>query len=165
MTQIIRIYADTLPGLRFSGIKYNDEDRDENCTYTKQWLEWRENNLFSPLEKICSEIPEGCPKIGMIKFDIGFEYWIGMFTTLKPPAEYQSFRLPAGNIAVCHLQGKEATGELFGMKPMNDCMNAIRDYGWTVNPDLPCFELYSRDRYYKYDKDKNVILDYCFYLK
>jgi hypothetical protein len=78
MAEIIKVYKEHLPALRFIGKRYTENDR-VNGGYGHKWGEWFQNNWFSPLEKSGSagDIENGY--LGFMRCYPNFEYWIGVF--------------------------------------------------------------------------------------
>ena len=97
----------------------------------------------------------------------GFEYWIGML--IAPQAEipegFEAVEIPAGELGVCYVYGKDETGELFGMDVHQACVRSWEEKGWKVSADGWYLERYNCPRYTTPDEKGNVILDYCAYMQ
>jgi predicted transcriptional regulator YdeE len=167
MTEIIKAYKQEVPAMRFIGKKYTDKDRGVECkTFGPAWHQWFEKGWFDLLR---NHIPkdfinayaeaEAC--IGLMSdFDSEIQYRIGYFAPKDTPVpdgfEYVDF--PAGNIAVCLVQGKQH--EVFFQEA--NCVKRIEQEGIGKCADW-CFERYT-NRYSEPNENGDVILDVCFYL-
>lgn len=96
--------------------------------------------------------------------EAGFEYWIGVFMAPEAPVPqgYEAVEIPAGDLGVCFLYGKDSSPDLFGMDAHKACVAAWQERGWT--PSGWFLERYNCPRYTVPDEKGNVILDYCAYL-
>lgn len=78
------------------------------------------------------------------------------------PQGYEAVEIPAGDLGVCFLYGKDSSPDLFGMDAHKACVAAWQERGWT--PSGWFLERYNCPRYTVPDEKGNVILDYCAYL-
>ncbi len=171
MIEIIKIYKQHVPALRFIGKKYGDQDR-VNGGFGVKWGEWFSNGWFTTLEKI-SEIKDvyedGNAYIGLMRCKEGdkFEYWIGMFMEeqAKVPEGFDYVDFPESSFGVCWVYGKE--NELYMKEP--ECFEKLKENGYEIvnDKDEACwfFERYVCPRFTTPDEKGNVILDICFYIK
>lgn len=169
--QIINVYKESFPSLRFIGRRYTNSDRDSYGSFSKYWCEFFQNGLFSELEKLNPEFPDYFGLMGCSEKD--FEYWIGMFLPVETavPEGFSYVDIPKSDVGICWIKGKEETGELFGEAPHNMCMEKIKENGMTFRDDfnseektLWFFERYNCPRYTQKAEDDTVILDYGVYV-
>ena len=164
---IVKVYRESLPNLKFIGKRYTNDDRVDGM-FGAKWGEWFENSWFAALEKEIQMLPkenEGMAYLGFMRENKGvFEYWIGMFAAENSPVPmgFEYIRIPAGDIATAWVHGKEDNGEIYGAHEA--CVSKFIEKGWELN-DTYAFERYQCPRFTNADKDGNVILDYCIYLK
>ena len=163
MADVIKTYKESVPAMRFIGKKYTDEDRVDG-SFGAKWGEWFENNLFEALEKLGS--PDGLDNghIGYMTCDENdkFNYWIGRFTPANTtvPDGFGFLDFPVGELAVCHVYGKEP--DIYCKEGM--CCDKLKADGFDFD-DNSCFERYNCPRFTTPDGDGNVILDICFFMK
>lgn len=166
MAEIISVYKQALPKMRFVGKCYTEADR-ENGTFAHKWGEWWQNGWFDALE-VGGDEPfddAGAP-IGLCRMKEGepFEYWIGMFLPedFTAPEGFGTIDFDVGEIAVCLVKGTEP--EIY----FEDCTGKLAENGYKMRPDKNgvywCFERYACPRYTDPDADGNVILDQCFFV-
>lgn len=169
MTEVIRVYRQSMPAMKLVGRCYGDEDR-VNGTFADKWGEWFQNDLFSPLllPGDTAEPFEDCNAyIGLCRMKEGepFQYWIGVFMPpdAAVPDGYMSVACDAGDIAVCWVYGKEP--DIY----MHDCTGSLAEQGFRWAEDgngvRYCFERYVSPRFTEPDDMGNVILDMCFYIE
>lgn len=157
MAEIVKTFLEHHPELMLVGKRYRDADRDQYGSFGEKWGQWFQNDWFSSLEA-CGDAYDGSYVGAMRITEEGFEYWIGLLmTTASVPPEYEAVKIPAGNLAVCYLYGREDSGELYRMH--DACMNAWSEKGW--NPSGWFIERYNCPRFTTPDEKGNVILDYC----
>lgn len=169
MSEIKRVYTQSLPAMKFVGRRYGENDR-ENGTFANKWEEWFANDLFSPLAQLGGEEEpfEDCNAYyGLCRCKEGepFEYWIGVFLPLDAPvpAGYDSLDFNAGEIAVFWICGKAP--DIY----FHCCMERMDQEGfaWTADRDGVkwCFERYVHPRFTVPDSEGNVTLDMCYYIE
>ncbi len=78
--EIIKVYKQDVPALRFIGKKYGDKDRVDGM-FGKYWCEWHEKGWFDLIEKqadkeLNSIYEDGDAYIGLMRWKEGepFEY-------------------------------------------------------------------------------------------
>lgn len=162
MAEIVNVYTEEYPALRFIGRSYRDSQRNKNGTFNDQWEQWFREDLFAPLRALN---PQDMAAIGLMSINNvpEFEYWIGMFVPKNSPVprgyEYVDFK--PSTVGVSWIKGKEGK-ELYSMHLQ--CVNALaaRDLemsnGWF-------FERYDFNRFTQRDENGEIILDYCIFVK
>ncbi len=173
MTEIIKVYRQGVPAMRFIGKKYGDNDR-VNGNFSIKWNEWFSNNWFSFEKEVNQTFKETYEDwdayIGLIRWKEGdpFEYWIGMFVpedkSIPDGFEYVDF--PKGNLGVCWVYGKE--GDLYYPRD-GRYFTKMGEAGYRIVKDKngACwfFERYGCPRFTTPDAKGNVILDICHYIE
>lgn len=173
MYEITRSYVQTVPAMRFIGIKYGDEDR-VGGGFGQKWGEWFQNNLFQPLEALLTdefkkEYEDTDAYIGLMRYKEGepFQYWIGMFSSqgTEVPEGYGYVDIPASKLGVCWLHGPE--GELYCKE--DKCAERLMQEGQEIIADETgawwFFERYGCPRFTTPDEEGKIILDICHYVK
>ena len=172
MAEIIRVYKESVPVMRFIGKRYTNADRRDGG-YGYLWGEWFANGWFETLEAL--PMPEGGDGsyLGFMRckatdFDNSFEYWIGMFCEegTEPPEGYDYVDTPAGEIAVGWIQGPD-DGTLYAMEAACDKRFASEGISsrWSDSDGyFYFFERYNCPRFTTPDEQNRVILDYCTYI-
>ncbi len=96
--------------------------------------------------------------------EAGFEYWIGVFMAPEAPVPqgYEAVEIPAGDLGVCFLYGKDSSPDLFGMDAHKSLCRRLAGAG--LDSSGWFLERYNCPRYTVPDEKGNVILDYCAYL-
>jgi len=155
-----------MPEVRLVGRRYTDADRGPNGTFGHLWQEWFANGYFDRLEGLPQLRDERNGYLGAVPQGKEFEYWIGVLTIGDSPVPegFESVPIPAGEMAVCWLRGREETGELYGCEPYHMCVREVGAQGWAVDPKGWFFERYNCPRFTDPDSEGRVVLDYCFYL-
>lgn len=160
MAEIIKTFLERQPEAKLVGKRYADGDRDQYGTYGEKWGLWFQNGWFDWVVN-CGKSVDGSYLGAMRITEQGFEYWIGMLMTeADVPEGFESVDIPAGDLAVCYLYGREDTGELYGMH--DACVDAWAEQGW--HPTGWFMERYNCPRFTTPDEKGNVILDYCAYI-
>lgn len=175
MPEIIKVYAQEVPAVRFIGKKYGDSDR-VNGGFGSKWDEWIQNGWFEPIERqaggterLKAWMEDGEASIGLMRWKEGepFEYWIGMFVPrdCEVPPGYDSVDFPEGKLGVCWLHGREP--EIYAKEHL--CAQKLEESGYKVVPDNEqafwFFERYGCPRFTERDQDGKVILDICHYIE
>jgi hypothetical protein len=173
MCEITKVYVQTIPAVRFIGIKYGDEDRVDGG-FGRQWGDWFENNRFSKLEALVadnfkSSYEDSDAYLGFMRWKEGepFQYWIGMFLPegTDVPDGYDYVDRPEAKLGVCWLHGPE--GELFCKE--DKCAGRLMQEGHEIIKDEGgawwFFERYGCPRFTMKDEEGRVILDICHYIK
>ncbi len=165
MTEIVKIYRESLPELRLIGLRYTDVDR-ENGGFGHKWGEFFQSRTAEKLKNTGAVPVNGCDNVGCMRCIDEFEYWIGAFfaTNTAVPEGFSYVDIPAGDIGTCWIYGNGDNGEVYGMKPHEMCMEKIKEAGWNVQDNAWFFERYDEKRFMEKDEKGNIILDYCAYL-
>ena len=174
--EIIKVYREELPAVRFIGKKYLDEDR-VNHTFGTKWDQWFENSWFDTIKNqvgaeknkhIFDKVGEtiGLMKIKLKEEDI-FEYWIGMFVTENTtvPEGFSYVDFPPSSLGVCWVQGVEP--DIYWA--CENVIKRLRDEGYEIIPDSNgsfwSLESYISPRFTTPDENGKIILDRSYYVK
>lgn len=168
MVEIIKIYRETVPALRFIGKKYRNQDR-KNGNFAHKWDEWFEKGWFAVLEDCeAAENPEADAFIGLMRWKEGeFEYWIGMFRKegTEVPAGFSHVDFPEGDLGVVWVSGKPH--EVYCHE--QECAESLKNQGYKIIPDEEgvfwFFERYACPRFTEPDGEGNIILDICHFVE
>lgn len=163
MITILETFLERCPDLKLVGKRYTDADRDQYGSFGEKWGQWFANGWFLTLESIGTAQDDSY--VGAMRItEAGFEYWIGMLlaSAEKIPEGFSVMEIPAGDMAVSYLYGKDGSAELFGMEAHEACVAAWSAKGWI--PSGWFLERYNCPRYTTPDEKGNVILDYCAYV-
>lgn len=187
MAEIVKVYREPVPALRFIGKKYPG--------FTP-WGEWFMNGWFDLLESAMGGVdaiaalwPDGTGYIGLERRKDGepFEYWIGMFTPSGTPVPdgFEALDFPETSLGVCWIYGEE--GETHGA--VGGCADALEKAGFSIlklsgepkaDPEKEervwvqredgdgavwSFENCQCPRYTTPDEHGKVILDYVYFVK
>lgn len=166
MTEIIKVFRDPVPAMRFIGKKYADYGG---------WGEWFMNGWFDAVEgamggpdAILAVWENGGGYCGLERRgDVPFEYWIGMFTPAGTPVPegFACVDFPAGTLGTAWICGPE--GEVHGAIPA--CAAKLAEAGMEPLRDADggvwSFENGLCPRFTVPDEKENVILDYCYYIR
>lgn len=168
--EIIKVYKEQLPLLRFIGKCYTNADRKGG--FGHKWEEWFGNGWFAALERLgeLKDIENGY--LGLMRcgsdFENTFEYWIGMFLPINTPvpAGFDYIDLAESDVAVAWIKGKENDG-LYGMH--DACISKFQEHSMgnfmSDEKNRECFfERYNCPRFTDPDEEGNVVLDYGIYL-
>ena len=173
MADIIKVYKEHLPAMRFVGKRYTDDDRSGGG-FGHKWGEWFHNGWFDVLENqgMADNVENGY--IGFMRCAPGFEYWIGAFMPpgADVPEGYGHIDLAEGDAGICWIKGSEEDGSIYSMH--EKCLESLKSNGMAISeqdeagtPDTgPAyfFQRYNCPRFTEKDSDGNVILDYGVYL-
>ena len=115
MAELVRVYGQNVPAMRFIGRKYGEKDA-MGGGYGHIWGEWFEKGLFEPLEKLYEAKGVGTEDddayIGLMRHKPGepFEYWIGMLfaADAHAPDGYDYVDFDGSRLGVAWLKGAEA---------------------------------------------------------
>jgi predicted transcriptional regulator YdeE len=172
-TEIVKMYKQDVPALRFIGKKYGDNDRIDGM-FGKHWGDWFQNGWFNIIEKqknkdLKSIYEDGDAYIGLMRWKEGepFEYWIGIFmpenTSVPDGYEYHDF--PKAALGVCWVYGKEP--DIYMCE--EDYVKKLKENGYEVIKDKEnaqwFFERYGCPRFTTPDENGKVILDICYFIK
>ena len=170
MVEIIKIYKQAIPAMRFIGKKYNTPPN---------WGEWFKNDWFNIIENAMGgeeavhqlyEDGNAYVELTRVHNDEPFEFWLGMFvasgTEVPDGFLYKDFS--AFNLGVFWVYGKE---EQVMQIPANThkCLDKIAEEGmeFFYDKDNAAWEVrrYQCPRYTTPDEKNNIILDYCWIIK
>jgi hypothetical protein len=173
MAEIIKVYKQGIPAVRFIGKKYGNDDRVDGMFGTKS-NEWWQNGWFDVLTK-CVEA--GAPEIyedgdaylGLMRWKAyePFEYWIGMFLpeNTNVPDGFAHIDFEESELGVCWVYGKES--DIYMQEGL--CAETLDLEGFEIAHDkvgaLWFFERYGCPRFTDPDDKGNVILDICYFVK
>jgi hypothetical protein len=166
MVEIVKVYKERYPALRLIGKRYTNSDRGP-AGYAHKWGEWHQQGYFADLEKLGSAPEHGDAYVGCMRCLDEFEYWIGMFFPAGTPVPegFSHEDIPAGEVGICWIYGREDNGEIYGQQAHDKCVASIREAGWQVADGTWFFERYNCPRFTTPDEQGKVILDYGMYLK
>ena len=171
--EVVKVYLEHFPALRFIGTRYTNEDRKDGG-FGEQWGEWNAEKRFDSMKKAVGVAPYIEDTIGLMTMrsdTTGFTYWIGLFfpAGTNAPDGYDHLDLPESNIGAGWVRGSNASGEIFGAPPHEAVCKKLDDDGVgkfrndVAGPgsDTYCFyERYNDERFGTEDENGNVILDY-----
>lgn len=173
MAEIIKVYRQSVPAMRFIGKKYGERDR-VNGGFGHLWGEWFSHGWFDVIERQISsklnEIYEDADAyLGLMRWKDGepFEYWIGMFAPegSVAPDGFEYIDFPQSELGVCWVYGKE--GDLYCKEDL--CATKLGEEGYKITSDEKgaywFFERYNCPRFTTPDTNGNVILDICHYIE
>lgn len=171
--QVVKVYRQPVPALRFIGIRYGDEDR-VNGGFGKKWCEWFRNDRFSEIESQTDQnlkdlYEDGDAYIGLMRVKEGepFQYWIGIFMPANTPVPegYSFIDFPPSYWGVSWVYGPD--GEVYCKEQL--CAEKLQETGMEIAhaPDGACwfFERYTCPRFTVPDEKGNIILDICYFVK
>ena len=165
MAEIMKVFRETIPAMRFIGKKY------DNFVF---WEEWWENGWFDLLEsnmggtdKILSIWENGAGYIGVERRAEGqpFEYYIGMLTPVNTPVPEGFLSIDFANLdlGTCWIYGREDE-----VHDTSACAQKITEQGMKIwqdeNGAVWSFENCLCPRFTTPDENGNVILDYCYFI-
>ncbi|HOB09532.1 MAG: GyrI-like domain-containing protein [Limnochordia bacterium] len=171
MAEVVNVYKQNVPAMRFIGRKYGDEDRVEG-TFGAKWGECFDSGMFETLEGLAGDgIPgyeDSGAYVGLMRWKQGepFEYWIGMFVPENTPVPegLDSVDFPAGSLGVCWVYGFEH--EVYGKE--GKCARRLKEEGFEVKADEHgaywFFERYACPRFTDPDEEGKIILDICHFV-
>lgn len=163
MAEIIRVFWETMPPVRFIGKKYAD---------FAHWGEWFANGWFDELEAAMGGVEaitgiweNGGGYVGLERRKDGTlkEYWIGMFAPAgtEVPETFAAVDFSETKLGVCWLYGREAE-----VHDTSGCLRALAEHGMEARLDSAgttwSFENCLCPRYTTPDETQRVILDYCY---
>lgn len=158
MSEIIKVYKEHFPSLRFIGICYDNPG--------KAWGEWFGKSLFKPLKELGEVSGIGNDFVGLMRTEPGFEYWTGMFfpADTAVPEGYDFIDLPESDIGKCWIKGNEETDNIFDCEKCLEAMKETGDFKRWSDGRKCHFQHYVSSRYNEKDEQGNVTLDYGVYL-
>ena len=166
MTELVRVYGEDMPRMRFVGRRYGEGDA-VGGGYGHKWGEWFGLGLFGPLEALLPGQRAGFEDdgayIGLMRHKPGepSEYWIGMFLAADAavPEGYDAVDFPPRRVGIAWLHGPES--ELYSQEDL--ALNGLHAAGFAPLPDEKgaCWfmERYACPRFTEADAAGNVVLD------
>ncbi len=166
MAEILKVFKENIPTMRFIGKKYDDFGH---------WDEWWQNGWFDVIEKTmggCDKIlslwENGGGYIGLERRKDGeaFEYYIGMLTpeNTSVPDGFIYIDFANLDLGTCWIYGKENE-----VHDTSACKQNLADNGIELWRDekgaVWSFENCLCPRYTTPDEKGNIILDYCYFVK
>lgn len=175
--EVVKIYKEHFPKLRFIGKRYTNDDRTDGG-FGEKWGEWFGNGFFDILEKNEPHKPYDEAYIGLMLMkadNSDFAYWIGMFFPhdADVPTGFDFIDLPESDIGVGWVYGNEKNGEVYGVDPHAEVCKMLEAENMGNNRDdimgkdsgTYCFfERYNCPRFTNPDEKGNIILDYGNYI-
>lgn len=172
MADVVKVYKEHIPAIRFVGKKYGDSDQ-VNGFFSAKWDEWFANHWFSPVEKqVTASMKEiyldADAYVGLMRWkeDVPFEYWIGMLLPENAlvPKGYEYIDFPESDLGVCWVYGKE--NDVYGKETL--CSDNLTKAGYKPIADRQgtwsCLERYACPRFTTPDDQGNIILDICYFI-
>jgi predicted transcriptional regulator YdeE len=175
MAEIVNVYRQAVPAVKFIGKKYSDEDRVDG-SFGACWQLWFQQQWFNVIDEAAggtqriSELYEDANAcLGYMRYKQGepFQYWIGKCVPLsaETPEGFEAIELAAAELGVCWVKGKEpyiyCQEEKCGQKLVDQGMEIVQD----EQQAFWFFERYSSPRFTERDEDGNVVLDICHYVR
>jgi len=166
MAEIIKVFKEDIPSLRFIGKKYSGFGH---------WGEWWQHGWFDVLEnamggtdKILSVWENGGGYVGVERRATGqpFEYYIGMFAPIdaKVPDGFVSVDMHDLALGTCWIYGKEKE-----VHNTSACKGKLTEKGYKIWKDSEggewSFENCLCPRYTTPDENGNIVLDYCYFIE
>lgn len=165
MTEVIKVFRENIPTLRFIGKQY------ENFGH---WDEWWQNGWFDLLEQtmngtdnILAVWENGGGYVGLERRaeKAPFAYYIGMFAPKNTPvpAGFVSMDFHDLDLGTCWIYGKEDE-----VHDTSACRQKLAENGMELWQDergaVWSFENCLCPRYTTPDEKGNIILDYCYFI-
>ncbi len=173
MAEIIKVYKQSIPAMRFIGKNYGDS---KNTDWGANWGDAFDFDLFGKIEKASGGENESHLLYEDNDAYLGLYYrnretgtydaWVGMFAPIGTQADsgldYIDF--PQQNLGVCWIYGKE--NEVHSLIPQ--CPIMLESAGMTIKYDeygyIGHFERDQCPRFTNPDENGNVIIDYCYFV-
>jgi len=167
MTEMVKVFREQVPAMRFIGKKYDG--------FGPMWGEWFAQGWFDLLEQtmggadsILHIWENGGGYVGLERRAEGqpFEYWIGMFTPADTPVPegFRCLDFPAIGLGTCWIYGREDE-----VHDTSACRSVVEGQGMRIWRDAQggewSFENCLCPRFTTPDEKGNVILDYCYYVE
>ena len=167
MAEIVQVYRQEVPAMRFIGKRYGDGGH---------WGEWFANDWFSTIENAMGGeqavhrlYEDGDAYIGLRRWKEGepFEYWIGEFTAPGTPVPdgflYRDY--PPSALGVCWISGTEES--VYSL--VDACAGKLAEAGLEILRDedgaVWAFERCGCPRFTTPDEQGNIILDFCHFVR
>ena len=170
MAEIIKVYKQAIPAVRFIGkVEPNGGGG---------WGEWFGNGWFDVIEKaaggeatVHALYEDGDAYLGMLHLSKDFNtlaYWIGMFVApdTEVPDGFQSMDYPAQNIGVCWVQGKDLDDIMSQFRYVREKLGeAGMEIIYEEDGSFWSTERYQCPRYTTPDENGNIIVDVYYFVK
>lgn len=177
--EVVKVYKEHYPALRFIGTKYTNDDRGADGGFGAQWGEWLSEGRFEKLTAQVPVAPFDSAAIGLMTMTgkmTDFTYWVGLFypAGAAVPEGFDSLDLPESNIGMGWVKGSSDSGEVFGGPPHEavckrldeEKIGKFRNDVTGAGSDTYCFfERYDAARFHEKDANGDIILDYGNYFK
>jgi hypothetical protein len=173
MGEIVNVYRQEIPALRFIGKKYGNSDR-HNGMFGRSWDEWGRNGWFDIIKsqtdiEMKYFFDDGDAEVGLLRYNKNgeFEYWIGLFMPENTPVPngFEYYDFPKGALGVCWLYGRR--NEVFFQD--EKCREKLEELGFEILKDkedtIWSIERFVSDRFEEPDEKGKVTLDICFFVK
>jgi len=175
MAEIVKVYRQAIPAVKFIGNKFGDEDR-VNGSFAACWEQWLEqkwpdiiNEAAGGVEETSALYEDGDACLGFMRYKQGepFQYWIGKFAPLDtiPPEGLEGLEVPPSEIGACWVKGKEP--DVYGVEMQ--CAEKLHEQGMQIMQDEQgafwFFERYSSPRFFEPDENGDIIVDICHYVR
>lgn len=146
--EIIKVYKESLPGVKLVGKRYTNIDRDGSGTFARYWQQCFQEHWPDALKQCLMPPDVSADLVGAMRLtgdDDDFEYWIGAFLApdAKVPDGFVSVEIPAGEVGVCWLYGNDKSGELYSMEASDLSMAALSEKCWKFSEKGWFFERYN----------------------
>lgn len=173
MAEIIKVYRQSIPAMRFIGKNYGNS---ENTDWGAIWSDAFSSDIFGKVERASGGENETHLLYEDSDAYIGLCYrneetgncdaWIGMFapigTRVDIGLDYIDF--PQQNLGVCWIYGKE--NEVHSLVPQ--CTEKLKAAGMKIKSNkygyIGHFERDQCPRFTTPDGKGNIILDYCYFV-
>lgn len=171
MVELVKVYGQDTPKMRFIGRKYGESDMAQGGGYGNIWAEWFEKSLFAPLEAIYEAKPAGMEDdgayIGLMRHKDGepFEYWVGMLfaADAEAPEGYDFVDFPESRLGVAWLKGPESEVYSAEKAAVKGCAEAGYQPAADGQGAYWFMERYACPRFTQPDEQGNVTLDICIF--
>lgn len=173
MAEIVNVYKEHLPRLRFIGKRYTNADRSDG-SFGAKWGEWFREGWFETLKDHGEVMTIESDYLGLMlcnerDMENSYEYWIGMFFSPDTvvPERFDFIDLAESDVGICWIKGRKDDGSIYSMH--DACMAKLHNSGMhhfkrDDEHRLCLFERYNCPRFTEKDKEGRVILDYGVYL-
>lgn len=171
MVQLVNVYRQTLPPLRFIGKRYTDSDR-VGGSFGSQWEQWFKEGHFATIEEntpAATGFEDANAPLGLMRHKDGddFQYWIGLFRAADSPVPdgFEHIDFDASDIGIVWVQGPE--NELFmnEMKAHDHMLKAGYEIRTALDSATWFFERYADDRFTPQEEGSLPILDIGLFIK
>ena len=173
--EIVKVYREEMPVMRFIGKKYTSEDF-KVINIGDKWEEWFGNNWFEVIKNqndpdlnkpIFDKVGDTVALWYFTKDSDGSEYWIGAFMPENTPIpnEFDYMDFPASTLGICWVYG--TIPHIFGANDM--VLKSLKEANFEIIPDEKgrfwTLESYHCPRYTTPDEHGKQILDRSYFIK